>query len=39
MTTPPLELHSMASLTISPFLQTLTSIPNVPKNTDQKFAV
>ena len=39
MTAPPLELHSMTSLTISPFLQTLISIPNVPKNIDQKFAV
>jgi len=37
MTTPP--LHSMTSLTISPLLQTLISIPNVPKNTDKKFTV
>jgi len=39
MTTPPLELHSTTSLTIYPLLQTLISIPNVPKHTDQKFAV
>ena len=26
----------MTSLTISPFLQTLISIPNVPKNTDHR---
>ena len=39
MTTPPLQLHSTTSLTISPVLQNFISIPNVTKNTDQKLAV